>query len=103
MDQEFIDGKLFVKRTPEEREPLLNRLRRIEGQSRGLQQMIEQDRYCRDELQQISAMISALREVAVLLAEQHVAAGIDRALAEGDLPSGVDEIMAVLRAALRQQ
>ncbi|WP_158746471.1 metal-sensitive transcriptional regulator, partial [Acidisphaera sp. L21] len=52
MDYEFRDGKLFVSRSPEERDPLLKRLRRIEGQVRGLIQMLEADRYCLDEIQQ---------------------------------------------------
>ena len=103
VDYRVEDDKLFLQRTPEEREPLLARLKRIEGQVRGLQQMIQADRYCGDELQQIAALQAALREVALMLTEQHVATGLDRILQSGDVTEGVDEIKAVLRAALRQR
>jgi CsoR family transcriptional regulator, copper-sensing transcriptional repressor len=102
LDREFVDGRLQLQRLPEEREPILQRLRRIEGQVRGLQQMLEQDRYCIDELQQINAIQAAMREVSLLIVGQHVSAGIDRAVKEGDIDAGVEEIRAVLRALMRQ-
>ena len=50
----------------------MNRLRRIEGQVRGLQTMVEDDRWCPDILQQIAAVTAALDKVALGLAEGHV-------------------------------
>jgi DNA-binding FrmR family transcriptional regulator len=50
----------------------LKRLRRIEGQVRGLQRMIDEDTYCIDVLTQISAVTKALQSVAVGLLDQHV-------------------------------
>jgi DNA-binding FrmR family transcriptional regulator len=50
----------------------LKRLRRIEGQVRGLQRMIEEDTYCIDILTQVSAVTKALQSVAVGLLDQHV-------------------------------
>ena len=50
----------------------LRRLRRIEGQTRGLQRMIENDEYCIDVLTQISAVTSALKSVSLLLLEEHL-------------------------------
>ncbi len=50
----------------------LKRLRRIEGQARGLQRMVEEDKYCIDILTQISAMNSALRSVALALLDDHL-------------------------------
>jgi DNA-binding FrmR family transcriptional regulator len=76
MDYEFRDGKLFVSRTDQERAPIVQRLRKIEGQVRGLIQMVEADRYCLDEVQLANAITAATREVAL-------------------------EIIGVLRAALR--
>ena len=102
MDRKFVDGRLLLERTAEEREPLLQRLRRIEGQVRGLQQMLEQDRYCLDELQQINAIVAAIREVSLLIVGQHVSAGLERAIQEGDPGAGVEEMKTILRAALRQ-
>jgi len=50
----------------------LRRLRRIEGQTRGLQRMIENDEYCIDVLTQISAVTSALKSLSLLLLEEHL-------------------------------
>jgi CsoR family transcriptional regulator, copper-sensing transcriptional repressor len=49
-----------------------NRLRRIEGQVRGLQRMIEEDDYCIDVLTQVSAVTKALQSVAVGLLDEHI-------------------------------
>ena len=102
MNDDFVDGRLLFERTAEEREPLIQRLRRIEGQVRGLQQMIEQDRYCLEEVQQINAILAATKEVSVLLVSQHMTVGLERALRENDTANGIEEIKTVLRAALRQ-
>ena len=61
-----------------------NRLRRIEGQVRGLQRMIEEDTYCIDILQQISAVSGALQNVAIGLLDEHVGHCVANAAAEGD-------------------
>src|SRR4051795_10648121 len=50
----------------------LTRLRRIEGQARGLQRMVEQEKYCIDILTQVSAMTKALQSVALGLLEEHL-------------------------------
>ena len=50
----------------------LKRLRRIEGQVRGLQRMVEDDEYCIDVLTQVSAATKALQSVAVGLLDQHI-------------------------------
>lgn len=54
------------------KEDHLKRLRRIEGQARGLQRMIEEDVYCIDVLTQISAMTRALQAVSLNLLEEHL-------------------------------
>lgn len=51
----------------------LKRLRRIEGQARGLQRMVEDEKYCIDILTQISAMTKALQSVALGLLDEHIA------------------------------
>ncbi len=51
----------------------LKRLRRIEGQTRGLQKMIDEDKYCIDVLTQVSAVTKALQSVALGLLEEHMA------------------------------
>jgi DNA-binding FrmR family transcriptional regulator len=51
----------------------LKRLRRIEGQARGLQRMVEEEKYCIDILTQVSAMTKALQSVALGLLDEHMA------------------------------
>jgi DNA-binding FrmR family transcriptional regulator len=55
-----------------DRDALLARLRRIEGQVRGLQRMVEEDRYCIDVLTQVNSAVAALRAVGVGLLDEHV-------------------------------
>lgn len=102
MDYEFKDGRIFVRRTPEEREPTLKRLRRIEGQVRGLQQMLSDDRHCLDEVQQMSAITAALREVSLIIVSEHLDASVDFAVNNRDGEIATREMIEVLRAALRR-
>jgi CsoR family transcriptional regulator, copper-sensing transcriptional repressor len=62
----------------------LKRLRRIEGQVRGLQRMIDSDTYCIDVLTQVSAVTSALQSVAIGLLDEHVRGCVADAAKEGD-------------------
>jgi DNA-binding FrmR family transcriptional regulator len=62
----------------------LARLRRIEGQVRGLQRMIEDDTYCIDVLTQVSAATKALQSVAVGLVDEHLRHCVADAAASGD-------------------
>jgi DNA-binding FrmR family transcriptional regulator len=68
--------------TPD-KDTYLKRLRRIEGQVRGLQKMIEDDKYCIDILTQVSAVNSALQSVALGLLEDHLGHCVAQATAEG--------------------
>ena len=61
----------------------LKRLRRIEGQARGLQRMVEDEKYCIDILTQVSAMTKALQSVALGLLEEHLASCVVDAAARG--------------------
>jgi len=65
------------------KEQYLARLRRIEGQARGLQKMVEEEKYCIDILTQVSAMTSALQSVALGLLDEHLNHCVVRAAAEG--------------------
>ena len=65
------------------KDELLKRLRRIEGQARGVAQMVEDDRYCIDVLTQISAIRSALESVAIGLVDGHVRHCVADAVVEG--------------------
>jgi DNA-binding FrmR family transcriptional regulator len=65
-------------------EALVKRLRRIEGQVRGLERMIEEDRYCIDILTQVAAVETALQAVAEKVLADHVSHCVAGALASGD-------------------
>ena len=65
------------------------RLRRIEGQVRGLQKMVEEDRYCIDVLTQVSAVKAALENVALLLLADHTEHCVTEAIRAGN---GVEKV-----------
>jgi DNA-binding FrmR family transcriptional regulator len=65
------------------KEAYLKRLRRIEGQMRGLQKMVEDDKYCIDILTQVSAATRALQSVALGLLDDHLSHCVAEAAAEG--------------------
>ncbi|OBJ10961.1 CopY family transcriptional regulator [Mycobacterium sp. 1245499.0] len=79
------------------------RLRRIEGQVRGIARMIEEDKYCIDVLTQVSAVNSALRSVALNLLDEHLNHCVTRAVAEGgeDAQAKLDEASAAIARLVR--
>ena len=79
------------------KDDLLKRLRRIEGQVRGLQRMIEEDTYCIDVLTQVSAATSALQSVAVGLLNDHIHHCVSDAVAAGG-PDGSAKVAEATRA-----
>ena len=66
-----------------DKDDLLKRLRRIEGQVRGIQQMVEADRYCIDVLTQISAATKALQGVALGMFDEHLRHCVADAVSKG--------------------
>jgi DNA-binding FrmR family transcriptional regulator len=66
-----------------DKDAVLARLRRVEGQIRGLQRMVEQDTYCIDILTQVSAATRALQAVALTLLEDHIGHCVSDAIASG--------------------
>jgi CsoR family transcriptional regulator, copper-sensing transcriptional repressor len=72
MDYEPDGDLVLLWKTDSERVPLLRRLMLIEGSVTGIRAMIEQDRYCPEELQQLKAAGAAIRELMMMLAEQHL-------------------------------
>jgi DNA-binding FrmR family transcriptional regulator len=67
-----------------EKQALLNRLRRIEGQVRGIERMVEEDRYCIDILTQVAAVTTALESLGLKVLDGHVRHCVAGALASGD-------------------
>jgi CsoR family transcriptional regulator, copper-sensing transcriptional repressor len=68
----------------EDKEALVRRLHRIEGQVRGIERMVEDDRYCIDVLTQIAAVNTALESLAFKILDDHVNHCVAGALASGD-------------------
>ena len=77
-----------------DRDAHLKRLRRVEGQVRGLQRMVEEDQYCIDVLTQVSAATKALESFALAMLDEHLAHCVAEAL-----QAGGDEAQAKLREA----
>lgn len=102
VEGEVVGDRIQLTRGEGAKRPLIQRLNRIEGQVRGLRKMIEEDRYCLDEVQQINALTAALREVAMAIIAQHVTVGVKIAADSGASEDvAVDDVMRVLRAAMR--
>ncbi len=76
-------GDIAAPGYSESKDTHLNRLRRIEGQVRGLQRMVESDTYCIDILAQVSAAARALESVALLLLDEHLAHCLTDAIGVG--------------------
>ncbi len=82
------------------RDEYLERLRKIEGQVRGLQRMVSDDRYCFDILTQVSSVTRALQGVAVGLLDEHMRHCVMDAAAAGD-DSKVSEATAAIERLIR--
>ncbi len=67
----------------DDKDAVLKRLRRIEGQVRGLQRMVDEDTYCIDILTQVSAVTKALEAVALELLDGHLGHCVRQAIADG--------------------
>ena len=79
---------------------LVTRLRRIEGQARGIQRLVDEEAYCLDILQQVEALTAAADQVALLVLEDHIDGCLTHAIDSGDGEPYVAEVMTVVRRAL---
>ncbi|SDJ85498.1 DNA-binding transcriptional regulator, FrmR family [Sediminibacillus albus] len=94
---EYLHDHPITPRTEEEKQAVVNRLKRIEGQVRGVQKMVEEDRYCVDILVQISAINAALKKVGFTVAERHTKHCVSHAVKAGEGEAAIDELMEVLK------
>ncbi|MGE5226991.1 MAG: metal-sensitive transcriptional regulator [Planctomycetaceae bacterium] len=78
------------------KDDLQARLRRIEGQVRGLQRMVEEDTYCLDILTQVNSVVAALRAVGMGLLDDHVRHCVRESIEAGDGEAKVEELMAAV-------
>ena len=88
------------KRSPEEQKALLTRLKKAEGQIRGIQKMVENDAYCPDILIQVSAVTSALNSFNKALLACHIKGCVAEDIRAGDEQS-VDELVEILQKLMR--
>ncbi|MFN8233926.1 MAG: metal-sensitive transcriptional regulator [Actinomycetota bacterium] len=75
---------------------LHDRLRRIEGQVRGLQRMVDEGQYCIDILTQVNSVVAALKAVGVGLLDGHVRHCVTESIERGDGDEKVEELMAAV-------
>jgi DNA-binding FrmR family transcriptional regulator len=80
-----------------DKQKLLTRLRRIEGQARGLAKMVEEDRYCIDILQQIASLRAAADAVALILLRDHLDGCVREAVQDGAGSEKIDEVVVAVR------
>lgn len=83
-------------RDDEERKALITRLNRIEGQIRGIKEMIDEDRYCVDIFTQVSAVQSALRSFNIELLNKHIKSCVSEDIKSGN-EEAVDELCQLMK------
>ncbi len=96
------DSHGYIKAKDKER--LQNRLRRIEGQVRGLQRMVDEETYCVDVLTQVASVVSALEKVGALVLKDHVEHCLRESIESGDRQKAdekVEELTAAVERFLR--
>ena len=85
-----------------DKELLQNRLKRIEGQVRGVQRMVDEEAYCVDVLTQIASVVSALEKVGTILLKDHVEHCVRESIEKGeDADQKIEELTAAVERFLR--
>lgn len=82
-----------------DKDALMKRLKRIEGQVKGIQKMVDEERYCVDILIQISAIRSAINKVGTIILENHIKGCVSESLKNGDVEGTenmIDELMSTI-------
>lgn len=92
------DGeKGSLEQLPQEKDEALNRIRTVIGHSRGIEKMIEEERYCIDILKQIAAVQSSLSKLSTLLTKDHMRVCVSEAISEGKGEEKIQELVEVLK------
>lgn len=100
MDRTQTEARQY--RYTKEKPSLLARMKKIEGQAKGIQRMIEDDRYCIDIIQQITALGAAADEVALLILEDHIEGCVANAVRAQNSEGHMKELMETLRKAMKR-
>ncbi len=83
------------------KEDMIKRLRRIEGQVKGIQKMIEEDKSCMDILTQVAAIRAAINRVGGLILENHSKTCIERAVLSEDREKAMEELSRTMQSFMR--
>lgn len=85
-----------------DREEILSRLRKIEGQIRGIQRMVSEDAYCVDVLTQVSAVVSGMEKVGLRLVREHMRGSLSDVIrSKGNGEAKLDEVVKVVEKFLQ--
>lgn len=101
MPIDVMDKEVRAKRDVTDKTAILQRLARIEGQVRGLRQMAEGNRGTTDQIQQVNAVIAALREVALLSISQEIRTQVATMAGTAADPGDVQQLVELLRITFR--
>lgn len=85
-----------------EKTSLLARMKKIEGQAKGIRQMMESDRYCIDIVQQLAALSAAADEVSLRILESHIEGCVSDAIRGQHGEAYIKELMTTIRKAIRR-
>ena len=89
-----IKGEIYLMSDkPNGKADVLKRLRRIEGQIKGIQRMVEEEQNCVDIITQVSAAKAAINKAALLIMEMHSLSCIENALSSEDKDAAVEELI----------
>ena len=89
-------------RYTKDKSSLLVRMKKIEGQANGIRRMIEEERYCIDVVQQLSALSAAADEISLLILQGHIEGCVADAIREQHGEGHIKELMETLRKAMRR-
>ena len=85
-----------------DKQSLLARLKKIEGQAKGIQEMVQDNRYCIDIVQQLTALGAAANEVAMLVLESHIEGCVSEAIRAEHGEEHIKELMKTIRKAIQR-
>src|SRR5699024_7137493 len=94
---EYLHDHPVTPRTDDEKQAVINRLKRRVGQVRSIQKSVEEDRYSVEILVQISAINAALDKVGVTVTQGHTKHCVSHAVKEGRREEAIDELMDIMK------
>ncbi len=81
---------------------LLTRMKKIEGQAKGIQRMFEEDRYCIEIVQQLSALCAAADEISLMVLQKHIEGCVTGAIRAEHGEEQIKELMGAIRKAIKR-